>query len=127
MRLTGKDTGQTLPRSSRLAVPTLTARRDARLVAVAVVLAQSVSASGGASNDAGKNVDGGLSRSARDSVLLLRAEALGDNPAFAAALSRLLDAMTAGGDVTEPLVAARRVLGNVRRADVLPWGSGGTP
>jgi len=123
VRLTGKDTGQTRPRSSRLAVPTQSARRDARLVAVAVVLAQAASAKDSTSNVAADR----LSRSARDSVLLLRAEALSDDPAFAAALGRLLDAMTTGGDVTDALVAARRVLGNVRREALLPWGSGGTP
>jgi len=123
VRLTGKDTGQTLPRSSRLAVPTLAAQRDARLVAVAVALSRAASVA----NNMAQQMTGDVSRIARDSVLLLRAEALGDDPAFAAALGRLLEAMSAGGDVTDAFVAARRVLGNVRRADVLPWGSGGTP
>jgi hypothetical protein len=112
VRLTGKDTGQTLPRSTRLAVPTLSAQRDARLVAVAVEMAR---------ESATPNAE---RRPVRDSLLLLRAEALADDPAFAAALGRLLDAMSQGGDVTEAIVAARRVLGNVRRSDVLPWSSG---
>ncbi len=114
VRLTGKDTGQTLPRSRRLAVPTLSAQRDARLVAVALQMA---------GESASQNT---ARRPVRDSLLLLRAEALADDPPFAAALGRLLDAMSKGGDVTDAFVAARRVLGNVRRAEVLPW-SGGTP
>lgn len=112
VRLAGKDTGQTLPRSTRLAVPTLSAQRDARLVAVAVEMAR---------ESATPNAE---RRPVRDSLLLLRAEALADDPAFAAALGRLLDAMGKGGDVTNEFVAARRVLGNVRRAAVQPWSSG---
>jgi hypothetical protein len=115
VRLTGKDTGQTRPRSSRLAIPTVSAQRDARLVAVAAQLAQDTSA------------EGNGTRMARDTVLLLRAEALAEDPAFAAALGRLLDAMGAGGDVTNALVAARRVLGNVRRTELTPWSNGGPP
>lgn len=115
VRLTGKDTGQTRPRSSRLAIPTVSAQRDARLVAVAAQLAQDTSAAGNGA------------RMARDTVLVLRAEALADDPAFAAALGRLLDAMGAGGDVTNALVAARRVLGNVRRTELTPWSNGGPP
>lgn len=114
VRLTGKDTGQTLPRSNRLAVPTPSAQRDARLVAVAKQMARQ-------STDPNAAI-----RPVRDSLLLLRAESLADDPAFAEALGRLLDAMSKGGDVTEAFVAARRVLGNVRRTDVVPW-SGGTP
>jgi hypothetical protein len=108
VRLAGKDTGQVTRRSVREAVPSRLAARDARLVNAAQLATRDVSA-------------------ARDSLALLRAEALADAPAFASALARVLDALTAGGDATAVFVEARRVLGNVLRAPASPWSRGVLP
>lgn len=110
VRLTGKDTGQVTSRSSRNALPARAASRDARLVQVAQLLA------GGGS---GRSLD-----AARDSLALLRVESLGDAPAFAAAVARVLAVLERGGDATSMLVDARRVLGNVERTTVVPWSRG---
>lgn len=108
VRLTGKDTGQVTARSGRAALDVRSAERDARLVRAAGLLAADQLA-------------------ARDSVALLRVEALGDDPAFAAVLTQLLAAMDRGGDVTAPVVQARRVLGNVVRTRATAWSRGGPP
>ena len=108
VRLTGKDTGQVTLRSARAALDARAADRDARLVHAASQVAANAMA-------------------ARDSVALLRVEALGDAPAFAAALSRVLAAMDRGGDATDAFVEARRVLGNVLRTRTTPWSRGVMP
>ncbi|MBL0938162.1 MAG: hypothetical protein IBJ03_04660 [Gemmatimonadaceae bacterium] len=111
VRLIGKDTGQTLPRSARVRLAQQDAQRDARLVR-AVEMA------------AARPENAGI---VRDSLALLRAESLADAPAFAGALARVLDALAGGNDITVPVMEARRVLGNVQRGVSAPWGSGGTP
>jgi hypothetical protein len=69
----------------------------------------------------------GTPGAARDSVAVLRAEALGEAPGFAAALAAVLAAFDRGGDVTAAFVQARRVLGNVTRTRATPWSRGGAP
>lgn len=108
IRLVGKDTGLVANRSSRDALPRRGMERDARLVRIAQLLAQY-----GAAPE--------QRTAARDSVALLRAEALSDAPVFATALGRVLDGLEKGGDVTPLLVDARRALGNVERAPVGRW------
>ena len=105
VRLAGKDTGATNIRREREALPPREARRAARLVAAAQLAV----------------VDGSV---ARDSLAVLRVEALGDAPAFAAAVGAVLNAMNIGGDVTEAFVRARRVLGVVVRTDAGAWSRG---
>jgi hypothetical protein len=108
VRLTGKDTGQVTLRSARAALDARAADRDTRLVRAASQVTTNTMA-------------------ARDSVALLRVEALGDAPAFAAALSRVLAAMDRGGDATDVFVEARRVLGNVLRTRTTSWSRGVVP
>jgi len=108
IRLVGRDTGRGAPRPSRAVIPNRGPTFDGRLVR-AVRLA-AAPASGRADPLA-----------ARDSLALLRLEALADAPAFAAAVDRLLAAMTRGGDVTAEVAAARRVLGIVDRTPVSIW------
>jgi len=112
VRLTGKDTGLVAPRSSRNVLPRRDAERDARLVAIAQVLARTEGSA--TSAETRRNA-------ARDSLALLRVEALGEAPAFANALGRVLDGLEQGGDLTTLLVEARRTLGNVERAPVGRW------
>ncbi|WP_439642294.1 DUF4175 family protein [Gemmatimonas sp.] len=108
VRLAGKDTGRVNVRSARVARPTGVAARDARLVQVAQLANSNVAA-------------------ARDSLAVLRAESLVDAPAFAEALSRTLEAMSGGGDVTTRFVEARRVLGIVVRTRATTWSRGVVP
>lgn len=105
VRLTGKDTGATNVRREREALPPREARRAARLVMAAQLV----------TGDAG---------AARDSLAVLRVEALGDSPAFAAAVAAVLDVLGRGGDATEAFVRARRVLGGVVRTDAGAWSRG---
>lgn len=93
VRLTGRDTGQSSPRTMRTALSRRVAERDARLVRL---------------------VSGELTGTAlRDSLALLRIEAIADAPAFAAALAAALDALGNGRDLTPALIRARRTLGVV--------------
>ena len=108
VRLAGKDTGATNIRREREALPPREARRAARLVAAAQLAAR----------------DGAA---ARDSLAVLRVEALGDAPAFAAAVGAVLDALGRGGDATAAFVRARRVLGGVVRTDAGAWSRGVSP
>lgn len=108
VRLAGRDTGQVTTRSSRAALTRREAERDDRLVRAAALVA-------------------GTPGAARDSVAVLRAEALGEAPGFAAALAAVLAAFDRGGDVTAAFVQARRVLGNVTRTRATPWSRGGAP
>ena len=110
VRLAGKDTGQRTTRSSRAVLPARAAARDARLLTVAQLLQREDRRS-----------------AARDSLALLRVEALGDAPVFAAAIARVLRVVEQGGDATASLVDARRALGNVVRTTVVPWSRGVTP
>jgi hypothetical protein len=64
---------------------------------------------------------------ARDSLALLRVEALGDAPAFAAAVAQLLEVVDRGGDATPAVVSARRVLDNVVRTPGAAWSRGVPP
>ncbi|WP_411279721.1 hypothetical protein [Gemmatimonas sp.] len=105
VRLAGKDTGTTNPRREREALPPRAARRAARLVVAAQLVVGNLLA-------------------ARDSLAVLRVEALGDSPAFAAAVGAVLDALGRDGDATEPFMRARRVLGGVVRTDAGPWSRG---
>lgn len=110
VRLAGKDTGQRTTRSSRVALPARAAFRDTRLLTVAQLLQREDQRS-----------------AARDSLALLRVEALDDAPAFAAAIARVLRVVEQGGDATASLVDARRALGNVVRTTVVPWSRGVPP
>ncbi len=58
-----------------------------------------------------------------DSLLLLRAELLGSEPAAAGPLAAAIDALRAGRDATQPLVAARRALAGAaaRVSGLGPW------
>jgi len=105
VRLAGKDTGATNVRSKRDALPPREARRAERLVVAAQFVARDVSA-------------------ARDSLAVLRVEALGDSPAFAAAVGAVLELLASGGDATEAFVRARRVLGGVVRTEAGVWSRG---
>jgi hypothetical protein len=105
VRLAGKDTGATNVRRERDALPPREARRAVRLVVAAQLVAGDVSA-------------------ARDSLAVLRVEALGDSPAFAAAVGAVLEVLASGGDATEAFVHARRVLGGVVRTDAGVWSRG---
>ena len=105
VRLTGKDTGATNLRREREALPPREARRAARLMVAAQLVAGDLSA-------------------ARDSLAVLRVEAIGDSPAFAAAVGAVLALLGRGGDATEAFVRARRVLGGVARTDAGVWSRG---
>ncbi|QJR35869.1 hypothetical protein [Gemmatimonas groenlandica] len=105
VRLAGKDTGVTNLRRSREALPPREARRAVRLVAAAQLVPSDASA-------------------ARDSLAVLRAEALGDSPAFAAAVGAVLDVLGREGDVTDAFIRARRVLGGVVRTEAGAWSRG---
>lgn len=108
VRLAGKDTGSTSGRSDRATLPTRIAQRDARLVSAAQLMSTARDA-------------------ARDTLALLRVESLGDAPAFAAAVGRVLDVLERGGDATDTFVTARRVLGNVVRTPAAAWSRGVPP
>lgn len=108
VRLTGKDTGRVAVRGARDIVADGIALLDARLVRAAQR----------ALTDAG---------AARDSLTLLRLDALTSSPAFAVALDRVLAQLARGGDATAVFVDARRVLGIVARLPVRPWSQGAPP
>lgn len=105
VRLAGKDTGATNVRRKREALPPREARRAVRLVVAAQFVARDVSV-------------------ARDSLAVLRVEALGDSPAFAGAVGAVLEVLASGGDATEAFVRARRVLGGVVRTEAGVWSRG---
>jgi hypothetical protein len=110
VRLTGKDQGAPAARDARAALPAQYAQREARLLAAATLAAVDASA-------------------ARDSLAILRLESLADAPAFATALSSVLDALARGPspDVTEPFLRARRVLGGIARVPDANWSRSGPP
>jgi len=104
VRLTGRDTGSTASRSARGVLPAPAAARDRRLMTL---------------------LTGSLAPVAlRDSLALLRIEALGDAPAFASALGSAIDALAAGRDLTPSLVRARRALGVVQGVVPSQWTRG---
>ncbi len=113
IRLVGKDTGAPAIRSARDVLPSRSAAREARLLSAAGLISRDPLA-------------------ARDSLALLRLESLADAPAFAEALTAVLEAI--GGaradarvDVTEPFLRARRVLGGIERVPAAGWSRGGPP
>jgi hypothetical protein len=103
VRLAGKDTGQTSTRRAGPARSQPSAAYDARLLRAASWLR----------TDPAR---------ARDSLLLLRLDAIDGHPEFAAALARALAAVAGGEDATLALVRARRVLARPERTvGVSPW------
>lgn len=111
IRLTGKDTGQVTQRSVRAMVPSREAAWDRRVVAAAQQLGRATAEPS----------------AVRDSLAVLRVEALADAPAFAAALGNILSVLERGGDATAAFVQARRVLGNVERLPSGTWSRGVPP
>jgi hypothetical protein len=105
VRLTGRDTGQSTTRGAPIRPPLAMVGRDARLMQAARLSMRDVGA-------------------ARDSLLLLRLEALTDAPAFAAAVQAVVERLTAGGDATEAFQRARWVLGGVTRLGGTRWTDG---
>ncbi|MBL0170656.1 MAG: hypothetical protein IPP90_07975 [Gemmatimonadaceae bacterium] len=110
VRLTGTERSAPERRAARTALPERLALREARLLAAALLAVTDAAA-------------------ARDSLAVLRLESLADAPAFAQALTSLIEAFasTPGADVTEPFRRARRVLGGVVRIPAVPWSRGGPP
>lgn len=111
VRLAGRERGQTAARAPREALAPVDARRAARLVAVALLAARDAAA-------------------ARDSVRLLRLEALADAPPFADALEGVVRALAppaAPEAVTAAFVRARRALGGVTRAEPVAWSRSAPP
>lgn len=114
VRLAGKDTGAVNDRIARLALPSRSAAREARLLSSASLIPVNPLA-------------------ARDSLAVLRLESLADAPAFAEALSSLIEAVNVSAsrskrtDVTEQFIRARRVLGGIERVPSLEWSRGGPP
>jgi hypothetical protein len=92
----------------REALPPRDALRAARLVLAAQLVALDVLA-------------------ARDSLAVLRVDALADAPAFAAAVGAVLDVLRDRRDATDSFVRARRVLGGVVRGDGGIWSRGVPP
>lgn len=102
IRLAGKDTGITNPRSERVSLSPRAQLREGRLLLAASLAARDALA-------------------ARDSIAVLRLDSVGDMPDFATALAGILDAMRRGGDATDSFMRARRVLGGVQRAPNSAW------
>jgi hypothetical protein len=100
VRLAGRDSGQSSERRAIDAVPSVRGAYDARLLAAASRLATDPSA-------------------ARDSLLVLRLDAIATQPAFAEAIEAALAALRAGRDATSSLVRARRTLAPPSRVDGL--------
>jgi hypothetical protein len=100
VRLAGRDTGVVNTRSAREALSPKEALRESRLLAAALLMTRDASA-------------------ARDSLAVLRLESLVDAPRLAAALGDALEVVRRGGNVTDALVRARRLLGNGAPADSL--------
>lgn len=102
IRLAGKDTGITNTRTRRMLIPPRDAARTARLIAAAQLIERDAAA-------------------ARDTLAVLRVEALADAPVFAAAVGRVLDVLAQGGDLTPAFLSARRALGGVLRTEAGVW------
>jgi len=111
VRLAGKDTSAPADREARSALPSTSSARERRLLAAASLAATDAVA-------------------ARDSLALLRVESLADAPAFATALTSVLESLSTGrdsADVTARFARARRVLGGIQRLPSSAWSRGGTP
>lgn len=110
VRMTGKDVGAPGVRAVRAPLPVPAIAREARLLSAAALTTTN-------------------SAAARDSLAVLRLESLKDAPAFAEALSAVLDAFArgAGADVTAPFLRARRALGGVARVPSVAWSRGSPP
>jgi len=108
IRLAGKDTGVTNARSIREALTPAARIREGRLLAAAVIAVEHPEA-------------------ARDSVALMRIEAMGDAPLYTDALLAVLDVLKRGGDATPAFIRARRALGGVTRAPNSAWSRVGAP
>ncbi|MEP6778252.1 MAG: hypothetical protein ABJC26_00075 [Gemmatimonadaceae bacterium] len=100
VRLAGKDTGQKNDRAAREALSPREAEREAQLLKAALLMRRDVAA-------------------ATDSLALLRLESLTDAPRFAAALNDALEVARRGGDITNALIRARRLVSAGARADSL--------
>ncbi|MEP6765419.1 MAG: hypothetical protein ABJB66_13970 [Gemmatimonadaceae bacterium] len=100
IRLAGKDTGQKNERASREAISPREAERESRLLAAALLMSRDVAA-------------------ARDSLAFLRLETLTDAPRLAAALNDALEVARRGGDITNALIRARRLISGGTAADSL--------
>lgn len=107
VRMQGTERGSPAPRESRAAAPDGAAARARRFQATLAMLTSDPSA-------------------ATDSLVMLRIDALGVAPTFAAALGDAIDALRTGRDATAPLVRARRAVGGEPSArSTLPvWGAG---
>ena len=100
IRLVGKDTGQMNTRAARDALSPKEAERETRLLSAALLLTRDAAAG-------------------RDSLALLRLESLTDAPRLAAAVSDVLEVVRRGGDATESLIRARRLISGGAKSDSL--------
>lgn len=127
VRLAGKDTGVTASRPVRSALPTKKAEWDSRLVRAAGLLAAQQASSSRSTSSVDSTSSAGSINSTvalstvRDSLTLLRVEALEEAPAFANAIERILLSLEKGGDVTGVLIDARRTLHSVVRTEASHW------
>jgi hypothetical protein len=109
LRLTGTDSARFDPRTPLAPLPDAGATLAARLDRALVTLARDASA-------------------ARDSLRLVRLDALVARPALARALDDALAALGRGADATEPLRRARRLAADGAGGEApSPWWSGGAP
>ncbi|HEX6631280.1 MAG TPA: hypothetical protein VF048_09325, partial [Gemmatimonadaceae bacterium] len=119
VRLQGKETGADNVRQPHPAEDDAAGRRARRLDAALVLLegASGAGASGAASARAGAAID---------SLLLLRVDALGEDPALAGALDEAVRRLRGGQDATDALRRARRAASGATVArPALPRWSGG--
>lgn len=110
VRMVGKDTGGVSVRDRRETLPPVVAAREVRLLRAAALVTTDAAA-------------------ARDSLAVLRLEAVSDSPAFAQSLAALVETLSGGGrpNVTDGFLRARRALGSVQRVAPSPWTRGGPP
>ena len=100
VRLVGKDTGQINTRDAREPLSLKDAARETRLLNAALLMTRDVSA-------------------ARDSLAVLRLESLTEAPRLAAALGDALEIARRGGNITDAIIRARRILGTGAPSDSL--------
>lgn len=108
VRLSARDTGITSTRPPRTALSSIEMLWDRRLVGAVTRLGSSA-------------VNRDVTAAVRDTIAIIRAEALAVAPAFAASLESLLAKLESGGDLTSAIVNSRRTLGTVRRANGSRW------
>ena len=107
VRMTGKERGSASTRTPRTAADSLRERLDRRFSEALEMIERSP-------------------EGAVRAFTLLRVDALSEAPAFASALSEVIDAFRNGRDATNPLLRARRALaGDPRAVPGLPSWSGG--